>query len=77
LLARINATGNGLIYLYCHHLGRWWEIGPQRDFYLPECWLNFGPGQKNTLTFSLRRTDRGAELHGVEIAPYANFAERR
>ena len=44
------ATGNGFLYLNGHPLGRYWEAGPQHDFFLPECWLNFGPGQSNQLT---------------------------
>ena len=76
-LARISAAGNGMIYLNGQHLGRWWEVGPQKDFFLPECWLNSGAGKKNVLTFCLRRTDRGASLLGLEILPDAQAAERR
>ena len=44
----LKATGDGFIYLNGHALGRQWEVGPQQDFYLPECWLNFGPGSPPT-----------------------------
>ena len=30
------------------------DVGPQRRFYLPECWLNFGDGKQNVLTMALR-----------------------
>lgn len=66
----INASGNGYIYLNGHNLGRYWEIGPQREFYLPECWLHFGEGQKNVITLGLCQTDNGAVLKAMEVAPY-------
>ena len=44
--AHLEASGNGFVYLNGHCLGRYWEAGPQRDFFLPECWLNFGAGAK-------------------------------
>lgn len=70
----LSAVGNGFLYLNGHPLGRWWQQGPQRDFYLPECWLHFGPGKTNVLTISLRPTE-GAKLKSAEVLPYANLAE--
>ena len=58
----INASGNGWIYLHGHTLGRYWEAGPQRKFFLPACWLNFGPKAKNNVTLCLRHTDHTAQL---------------
>ena len=74
--AVLDASGNGMVALNGHELGRYWEVGPQREFYLPECWLKFG-GEKNVLTIKLRSTERGAQLRAAEIAPYADQAERR
>jgi hypothetical protein len=74
--AKIDAEGNGFIYLNGHPLGRWWQVGPQREFYLPECWMHFGPGETNTLAFCLRPTDVAA-LKGVTVLPYTEFAELR
>jgi len=71
------ASGNGWIYLNDQPLGRYWEAGPQRKFYLPECWLNTGPGAKNILTLCLRPTDKGAKLSAAEVAPYTEFTEQR
>lgn len=68
--ARVQATGSGYLWLNGHNIGRDWEIGPQRDFFLPDCWLNRGAGRKNTLVFGLRPGKAGAELKAVEIAPY-------
>ncbi len=76
-LARINASGNGFMWLNGHNIGRHWEAGPQREFYLPECWLDFGSGKKNVLVMGLRQTANGAKLKAVEIAPYRDMAEIR
>ena len=66
----INASGNGFMWLNGHDIGRHWEIGPQREFYLPECWLNFGGSRKNVLVLGLRQTVHGAELRAAEVSPY-------
>lgn len=66
----INASGNGYMYLNGHNIGRHWEAGPQREFYLPECWLNFGKGKKNVITIGLRQTMNGAVIRGMEVTAY-------
>jgi hypothetical protein len=71
----IVANGNGFLYLNGHSLGRYWEAGPQHDFFLPECWLHFGAGQTNNLTLSLRPLDNGAAIQSAAVEPYAAFAE--
>lgn len=68
--ALVNASGNGYLWLNGHNLGRHWEVGPQREFYLPECWLRAGKGRKNVLVFALRQTADGALLKALEISPY-------
>lgn len=68
----LNATGNGMIYLNGHALGRFWEIGPQRAYYLPECWLK----PVNEVRIGLRQTEHGCYLESAQVAPYAEFAER-
>ena len=73
----LDARGNGLIYLNGRLLGRWWEVGPQRDFYLPDCWLNFGPDSANVVTLCLRPTAAAAAIRNASVAPYADFAEFR
>ena len=75
--AGIDAAGDGLIYLNGHALGRYWEAGPQRQFYLPECWLNFGRGKKNVITLCLSPMSKGVCIRAVEISPYADQAEFR
>lgn len=69
----LNANGNGFLYLNGHPLGRYWQAGPQHDFYLPECWLE----SENLLTLSLRPMDKGASIESASVEPYAEFAEKR
>ena len=66
----LDASGNGFMWLNGHDIGRHWETGPQREYYLPECWLNFGEGGKNVLVLALRQTVNGAELRAAEVSPY-------
>ncbi len=68
----LDASGNGMIYINGHHLGRYWEIGPQREFYVPETWLK----ADNEVKIMLRPTDHGALLRSAQFAPYPNYAER-
>lgn len=63
----LDATGNGYIYLNGRNLGRYWEAGPQREYYLPESWLK-PAGEKNVLALCLRPTRNGAGLRALEIA---------
>ena len=39
LFLRILAAKKGQIYLNGHNVGRFWNIGPQEHYYLPEPWL--------------------------------------
>jgi hypothetical protein len=66
----LNASGNGFMWLNGHDIGRHWEAGPQREFYLPECWLNFGGTRKNVLVLGLRQTINGAKIKAAEVSPY-------
>lgn len=65
------------MWLNGHNIGRHWEAGPQWEFYLPECWLNFGEDQKKVLVLGLRQTANGAVIKAAEIAPYPDAAEVR
>jgi hypothetical protein len=73
----LQATGNGFIYLTGHALGRYWDVGPQWDFYLPECWLNFGPGSTNVVTLCLRPTKAAPSIQNASVSPYSDFSESR
>ena len=39
LFLRLVGTGKGQIFLNAHNVGRFWGIGPQEYYYLPEPWL--------------------------------------
>ena len=71
----INASGNGFMWLNGHDIGKHWEAGPQREFYLPECWLKFGKSQKNVIVLGLRQTINGATIKAAEVSPYPDAAE--
>lgn len=75
-MARINASGNGYMWLNGHNIGRHWEAGPQREYFLPKCWLNFGK-KKNVLVLGLRQTANGAVIKAMEITFYPDAAEMR
>ncbi len=65
----IKSVGNGFIYLNGHFLGRIWQQGPQREYFLPENWLNWDD-RPNDLTVCLRPVN-GVELFdAAEIAAY-------
>lgn len=71
------ARGNGFLYLNGHALGRYWDAGPQHDFFLPECWINFGNGRVNNLTLNLRPINGASFIQSATVEPYSNFAEKR
>lgn len=71
---RLEHSGNGFIYLNGHCIGRCWEKGPQRDYYLPECWLT--AGGENVITVSLRPTEKGAQIEVAEVIPVVWAAQQ-
>jgi len=73
----VRASGNGEMFLNGHSIGRYWEVGPQREFFLPDCWLSFGKGKRNTLALCLRSTVSGAKVEALEVSPYPDSAEFR
>lgn len=73
----LDANGNGFIYINGLCLGRYWQAGPQHDFYIPETWLNFGNGKANTIALSLRPLDKGVSVQSVKLVPDTALAEFR
>ena len=55
----LDANGNGFLYLNDHPIGRYWQVGPQREYFLPDCWVKTGKGQTNVVTLCLRPTEKG------------------
>lgn len=72
---RINASGNGYMWLNGHNIGRHYQHGQQREFYLPECWLRSAKEGKNVLMLGLRQTSHGAQIRAAEVRPYPDAAE--
>ena len=60
----LNAGGNGFLSLNGHALGRYWEVGPQRAFYLPACWLK---PQGNILELTVRPGASGDRITAAQI----------
>jgi hypothetical protein len=77
LRLHLEASGNGFLYVNGHCIGRYWQAGPQHDFYLPDCWLNFGPGKTNAIVLSLRPANKGVAIHAASVEPFAELAEKR
>ena len=70
----LDADANAFVTLNGHLLGRYWAAGPQRDIWLPECWLNFGPDAKNVVELQARPTvdaPVGKIIKAAEVRPYA------
>lgn len=47
----LRGWGKGTVWVNGHHLGRFWEIGPQQTLYLPGCWLR--RGRNEVIVFAL------------------------
>jgi hypothetical protein len=39
LMVRLTGMSKGTLHLNGHHLGRYWQIGPQEDYKVPVSWL--------------------------------------
>jgi beta-galactosidase len=57
----LRGMGKGTVWVNGHHLGRFWNVGPQQTLYVPASWLK--PGANTVVVFSLAeaptRTIRG------------------
>lgn len=63
---RLEQQGNGFIYINGHCIGRCWEQGPQREYYIPECWLH--TDKPNVIAVCLRPTAQGACINAVDVS---------
>jgi hypothetical protein len=69
----LDADANAFVTLNGHLMGRYWAVGPQRDIWLPECWLNLGPNQMNVVELQARPTADapvGKIIKLAEVRPY-------
>ena len=71
----LEAQGNGFIFLNGYNIGRHWQQGGQKYFFLPECWLKFGSGQSNSITLSLHSNGAPAGVISAKVRPYTAYAE--
>lgn len=57
----LRGWGKGTVWVNGHHLGRFWEIGPQQTLYLPGAWLREGVNEVTVFDFDVpaRRTLAG------------------
>ncbi len=69
LFVHIIGARKGQIFLNGHNLGRFWTVGPQQDYYLPECWLQ--EGDNELMLFSEEgRIPTGSKLSFKPLGPY-------
>ena len=70
----LDVRTHALIYLNGVIVGRYNVGGWQREFYLPECWLN--PNGKNVIALAVRNTGGPGGLYDASIRPYTEFSVR-
>jgi len=68
LFLTILQSKKGQIYLNGHNLGRFWSLGPQSSYYLPECWIQ----EVNELVVfeEYGRPPTGSRLEFHPLGPY-------
>lgn len=71
---RLEHTGNGFVYVNGKCAGRCWEKGPQKDYYVPECWLK--RDGENYIAVSLRPVKGEAAVKSAFIVPEIWDAEK-
>ena len=55
--------GKGCVWVNGHHLGRYWEIGPQQTLYVPAEWLH--KGKNEVVVFELLKPSQ-SQLKAVD-----------
>jgi len=70
------ADRDALLYLNGKFLGRSVTIGPQKEFYLPNSFLEFGP-KKNVLTVLLAYAAEPGHIRTARVEPYEEFSVHR
>jgi beta-galactosidase len=63
--------GKGTVWVNGHHLGRFWDIGPQQTLYVPGPWLRAGSNE--VVVFALSRPQRRT-MAGLSTAVFSNQA---
>jgi beta-galactosidase len=60
----MRAWGKGCVWVNGHHLGRYWEIGPQQTIYVPAEWLKIG--ENEIIVLELLKSEQ-THLKGLEM----------
>ncbi|MDY6914505.1 MAG: beta-galactosidase [Planctomycetota bacterium] len=70
LFLHIISAKKGQIFLNGHNVGRFWTVGPQQYYYLPECWL----GEENELLIfeEAGNTPSGSRLAFRPLGPFCD-----
>ena len=55
--------GKGSVWVNGHHIGRYWQVGPQQTLYIPAPWLR--QGENEVLVFEMLKTWQ-KKLQGIE-----------
>lgn len=74
----IESTGDMQIWLNGRLLGRYYAVGPQKDFYMPTAWLNHN--KENSLVLVIRPSGKGEvvpQLKDVVISPYTEYITKQ
>jgi hypothetical protein len=71
------ADRDALLHLNGKFVGRYVTAGPQKDFFLPEPYLNLQGKRQNTLTIVLAYAEQANHIRTLRISPYAEYAARR
>jgi len=59
----LSKWGKGVVWINGHHLGKYWEIGPQQTIYVPAEWLK--RGENEVVVFELNKSGQSL-LRGIE-----------
>jgi hypothetical protein len=71
---KIEAVGNGFIYVNGMCIGRYWQHGGQREYYIPDNLLK-PTGAEHAIALCLRRVDQPVAVRSVSVRPYRVYAE--
>lgn len=67
----MSSWGKGIVFVNGHHLGRYWNVGPQQTLYLPGCWLKKA-GNRITI-FEQKNDKEQQEISAVKTPVLENL----
>jgi hypothetical protein len=75
LYLSLDVSTDAIIYVNGHHAGRYNNVGWQREFYLPDAWLN--KTGKNVIAVVVRNSGKEAGLNAASVKAYDQFAVQK